>query len=70
MHGVAATECMSERISEQLSRESCSEMCSETHSVVAAVRKSHALRAPCKHQRLVFAWCARGVLFASRCGGR
>eukprot|EP00974_Lingulodinium_polyedra_P054582 5250039-Lingulodinium_polyedra.AAC.1 len=52
-HGVAATECMSERISDQFARESCSERRSETHSVVAAVRKPHALHAPCEHQQLV-----------------
>eukprot|EP00974_Lingulodinium_polyedra_P111341 10769902-Lingulodinium_polyedra.AAC.1 len=35
----------------------------------AAACTSHASRAPCKDQKLLFAWCVRRVRFASRCGG-
>eukprot|EP00974_Lingulodinium_polyedra_P034479 3314633-Lingulodinium_polyedra.AAC.1 len=37
---------------------------------VAAVCKSHASRAPCGRQFLVFAWYARRVRFASRRRGK
>eukprot|EP00974_Lingulodinium_polyedra_P024311 2354896-Lingulodinium_polyedra.AAC.1 len=34
-----------------------------------AARKSCASHTPCERPFLVFAWSARGVRFASRCGG-
>eukprot|EP00974_Lingulodinium_polyedra_P001146 109664-Lingulodinium_polyedra.AAC.1 len=40
MHGVAATECMPERIYEQFPRESCSETRSDTHAAAAVPRSS------------------------------
>eukprot|EP00974_Lingulodinium_polyedra_P122346 11182486-Lingulodinium_polyedra.AAC.1 len=49
MHGVAAIECIAERMSEQVSRESCSELRSDMHSVVAVPRSSrcaHSMRRP------------------------
>eukprot|EP00974_Lingulodinium_polyedra_P106963 10354630-Lingulodinium_polyedra.AAC.1 len=38
-------------------------------SVATAACKTHAWRAPCEHQKVVFAWCVPRVRFASRSGG-
>eukprot|EP00974_Lingulodinium_polyedra_P065054 6288728-Lingulodinium_polyedra.AAC.1 len=38
-------------------------------AAVAKRSKSHASRTPCERHFLVFAWNARRVRFASRCGG-
>eukprot|EP00974_Lingulodinium_polyedra_P067514 6537020-Lingulodinium_polyedra.AAC.1 len=39
-------------------------------AAATTARKPHASRTPREHQFLVFAWCARNVRFARRCGGR